>query len=117
MRGKLGAWCVERLGHFTEDVNTAFTGLFQRLLHNFLGHTGDFDIHLQRSDTLCRTGHLEVHITQMILITEDIGQDSNIIAFLDQTHGNPGDRFGDRHTGIHQRQGGSTDRSHRGRPI
>jgi hypothetical protein len=32
------------------------------------------DIHLQGTDTALGTGNLEIHITQVIFITEDIGQ-------------------------------------------
>ena len=53
------------------------------------------------------SGHFEVHVTQVVFETLDVGQDciTGVIVFFDQSHGNTGDRGFDRHAGIHQRQG------------
>ena len=37
-------------------------------------------------------GDLEVHVAEVIFIAEDVGQDGEIVAFLDQTHRDTGDR-------------------------
>jgi len=98
--------------HLIQDIETTGFGLLQRNFHYFTGNTVDLDVHLQRVDTVGSTCHFEIHVAQMILITEDIGQNGEIVTLLDQTHGNTGHRRLDRHAGIHQRQAGTTYRSH-----
>lgn len=44
------------------------------LFKDFIRQTVYFDIHLGSSDTVLCTGYLEVHIAEVVLITEDIGQ-------------------------------------------
>ena len=90
------------LVHFTEDIQTPIFSLSQCNLHDLFGNTVDLDVHLQRIDAISGTGHFEVHVTQMIFVTQDIGQNSKLITFLDQTHGNTSNRRLDRHTSVHQ---------------
>jgi hypothetical protein len=40
----------------------------------------------------------------VVLVTEDVGQHGEVVAFLDQAHGDARDRRLDRHAGVHQRQ-------------
>ena len=37
-------------------------------------------------------GDLEIHVAEMILVTEDVGQHDEVVAFLDQTHRDTRDR-------------------------
>src|SRR5207245_5859944 len=62
----------QRFGHFTKDMQAAFTRLGQRDAHNLLGDRGDLNVHLQRRDTALGAGDFEVHIAQMVLIAENI---------------------------------------------
>ncbi len=62
-------------------------------------------------------GHLEIHVAQVIFHALDIGQDRVALAFFDQAHGHAGHRGFDRHTGVHQRQGGAADGGHRGGAV
>ncbi|MCY1393025.1 hypothetical protein D9M71_79120 [compost metagenome] len=48
----------------------------------------------------------------MVFVTQDVGQDGELVAFLHQTHGDAGNRRLDRHTGVHQGQGSTANRSH-----
>ena len=54
-----------------------------------------------------------IHVAEVVFVTEDVGQDGELLAFLDQAHGDTGDRRLDRHTGIHQREGGAAHGGHR----
>ena len=56
---------------------------------------------------------LEVHVAQVILVAEDVGQHGDAIALLDEAHGDAGDRRLDRHAGVHQRQDAAAHRRHR----
>src|SRR5690554_687503 len=102
----------QHLVHLTEDIQTSIVSLVQSQFHDLFGDALDLDVHLQRGNTLLGTGNLEVHVAQVIFVTQDVGQDGKLVAFLDQTHGDTGNRRLQRHTGIHQRQGRTTDRSH-----
>ena len=78
---ELGAGIGQRLGHFAEDVDTPVLGLAERDLHDLLGDALDLDVHLQRGDALVGAGHLEVHVAEMILVAEDVGQDREARTF------------------------------------
>src|SRR5262245_58935600 len=71
---ELGAGAAERLGHLAEDVQAAGVGLLQRLAHDLLGDAGDLDVHLQRGDALLSAGHLEVHVAQVVLVAQNVGE-------------------------------------------
>ena len=78
MRGALSADVVARAGqrlrHLAEDVQAAVARLRQRDLHDLRGDRGDLDVHLQRGDALLGAGDLEVHVAEMILVAEDVGE-------------------------------------------
>jgi hypothetical protein len=40
---------------------------------------------------LVGAGHLEVHVAEVILVAQDVGQHREALAFLDQAHGDAGD--------------------------
>ena len=101
---QLVAGVVERLGHFAEDVGAAFVRLGERDLHDLLGDAGDLDVHLQRGDALAGAGDLEVHVAEMVLVTEDVADHREILAFEDQAHGDAGDRARQRNAGVHHRE-------------
>src|SRR5690554_4487359 len=109
--GQFGTRSRDHLVHFTQDMETGLMGFFQGYFHDFLGDTLDLDIHLQGGDTVCGTGHFEVHIAQVILVTQDIGQNSELVAFFHQSHGDTGYRSLQGNTAIHQ---GQTRTAHTG---
>ena len=42
-------------------------------------------------------GHLEVHVAEMILVAENVGEHGEALGLLDQAHGDAGDRPRQRH--------------------
>ena len=94
-------------------MHARFLGLGQCHLHDFLGDALDLDIHLQGRDTARGTRHLEVHVAQVIFITQDVGQHGETVGVLDQTHGDTRHMRLHGHACIHQRQAAAADRSHR----
>ena len=91
------------LGHFAQDVDAAFVRLSQRVFHDFFGDGGNFDVHLQSGYAVFGSGNLEVHVAQVVFVTQNVGEDGNpAVVFFDQAHGNTGNRFGHRHAGSHQ---------------
>src|SRR5260221_4965528 len=107
----------QRLRHLAENVQTPVLGLAERDLHDLLGDRGDLDIHLQGGDAARGAGDLEIHVAEMILVTENIGEHGEAVRLLDQPHGDAGDRRLERHAGIHQRERGATYRRHRRRAV
>jgi hypothetical protein len=83
----------DRLAHLAQDMQPAVLGLIERDAHDLLGDAGDLDVHLQRGDAAVGAGHLEVHVAQMILVAQDVGEHGEALAFLDQAHGDAGDGF------------------------
>ena len=107
----------QRLGHLAQDVQAAVPGLLQRDLHDLRRDGRDLDVHLQGGDADLGAGHLEVHVAEVVLVAQDVGQDREALVFLDQAHGDARHRPLQRHAGIHQRQRGAADGRHRGRAV
>ena len=43
-----------------------------------VGDAGDLDVHLQRGDAVRGAGDLEVHVAEMVLVAEDVGEDGEV---------------------------------------
>ncbi len=114
---ELGAGIGQRLGHFAEDVDTPVLGLAERDLHDLLGDALDLDVHLQRGDALVGAGHLEVHVAEMILVTENVGQYRKARTFQNEAHRDTRGRPLQGNARIHQRQRGAAHRGHRRRAV
>ncbi len=105
---------VERLGHLAQNMQPALLGLAERDAHDLFIDAGDLDVHLQRGDALFRAGDLEIHVAEMILVAENVGEHGIALAFEDEAHGDAGGRPLHRHAGIHQSERGAADGRHRG---
>ena len=121
MRGAYGdrsaRGCGERLLHLAEDVQAAFLGLRQRLAHDLEVEPLDLDVHLDRGDALLGARDLEVHVAQVILGAEDVGEDRVRSSFLDQSHRDAGNRRVNRHARIEQRERAAAHTRHRRRAV
>ena len=115
----LSTWLRDCLHHAVEDVLTTSLSLHQSLLENLEAQTVALDIHLCSGQTIAGTCGLEVHITQVVLITEDITEDSILVLtwVLDKTHSNTRNWLLHRNTCIHQGECTGTNSSHRRRTI
>ena len=110
---QLGARGGERLAHLAEDMHAAVLRLRERDLHDLLGDTGNLDVHLQGGDALLGAGHLEVHVAEVVLVAENVGEHSVPLVLENEAHGDAGGRPLERHARIHQRQRGAAHRRHR----
>ena len=63
------------LGHLVEDRQAGREGLLEAVADDRLADALDLDVHLQGGDAVPRAGHLEVHVTDRVLLAEDVGQD------------------------------------------
>ena len=100
------------LAHLAEDMLPGVMRLGEGLLHDFLGDALDLDVHLQGRDALGGAGDLEIHIAEVVLVAEDVGEHGETCVFLDQAHGDAGDRRPQGHPGIHHRQARAANRCH-----
>ncbi len=119
-RGEIGDLGTRRLDgfvHHFQDVQASTTSLLQGNLHDLFGDAFDLDVHLQRGHTFGGTGNLEVHVAQVIFVTQDVGQHDETFFFLHQTHGDTGNGGLDRHTRVHQCQRGATHGGHGGGTV
>ena len=110
--GNIPARSSNGLLHFSKYMQTTIPGLGQGPAHYLPVNPIDLDIHLQGGNAFPGTDNLEIHITKMIFIAENIGQHDDLVILLDQTHGHSGDRALDGHTGIHQGKAAAADRGH-----
>ena len=117
VRRQLGTGVVERLGHFAEDVRTAFAGLCERDLHDLFGDARDLDVHLKAGDAFRGAGYLEVHVAEVIFIAKDVADDREFLAFEDQAHGDARNRALQRNARVHHRQRTAAHRCHRRRAV
>ena len=105
----------DALGDLSEDVHTSLSSLLECRSEDFVGESVDLDVHLRGGDTVLGTGHLEVHVTEVVLISEDVGEHGPLAGcgVGDQSHGDTRDGFLDLHAGIHQGEGSGADGGHR----
>src|SRR5690606_28795345 len=104
---------VEHLGHLPEDVEAALPRLLEGALQDLPRHAGDLDVHLDRGDPVGGTADLEVHVAEVILVTQDVREDGDLVALLDEHHGDAGDGRLDGHARVHEGEGGAADGGHR----
>jgi hypothetical protein len=111
--GRLG----DGAGNHVEDRVAGVAGLLQRLGEHLGGDAVDLGVELQGGDELAGPGHLEVHVTEGVLGTEDVGEGGVATFGVDEAHGDAADGGLDRHAGVHQRERRAADRGHRGRAV
>ena len=106
---------VDRLHHFAHDVHSAFMCLRESLFEHFVGKSVHLDVHLGRRDSVLGPGHLEVHVPEVIFVTEDVRQDRVAVVGTgrigDESHRDTGHRFADLHTCVHEGEAASADGS------
>ena len=91
--------------------------LLQRLLEDGAWKALDLDVHLKGSDAVRRAGDLEVHISVVVFLARDVGQDGEPGSLADQPHRDSRDRSLDRYAGVHESQRSAADRGHRRRAV
>ncbi len=115
-RGPLGhglSGSGQGLEHLAEDVQTAFASLIEGGGQHFAGQALDLDVHLDGGDATGRATDLEVHVAHVVFVTEDVRENGDLVPFLDETHGDPGDGGLDGHASVHEAEGAAAHGSHR----
>lgn len=78
-----------------EDVHTTFVSLHERFFEDFVGESVALDIHLRGGDAVACARNLEVHISEVVFVAEDVAQDGVFgrIGVGDQAHSDTADGF------------------------
>ena len=115
----VGTRLGDGLGHLVEDVEAALTGLLQGFGQHLVGEAVDLDVHLAGGDAIAGTRDLEVHVTKVVLVAEDVGEDGIFagLAITDHTHGHASDGLAHRHASVHQGEAATAHRGHRGGTV
>ena len=112
-------WVIHSLHHLTEDVFTTSLSLCECFFEDFVRKSVALDVHLRSGQTFERTRGLEVHISEVVFVTEDVGEDSIFVFtwILDQAHCDTRHRSLQGYTSIHERERTSANGSHRRRTV
>src|SRR5574341_138007 len=102
----------KRLEHLAQDVQPSVFCLLEGRAHDIDRDALDLHVHLEGGYAGARPGYFEIHITEMVFKAEDIGKDDDLIAFLDEPHGDARDRGLDRHSRVHKRERPAADGGH-----
>ena len=112
-------WSIEGLEHLVQNVQSAGTGLHECFLQDLVAQTADLDVHLTGSDPVLGTSDLEVHVAKVVLVTENVGENSIIATVLvgDQSHRNSAHRLFDLDATVHHGQCSCANSCHGRRTI
>ena len=117
VRRKLRTRSIDCLEHRLHDKSATLLSLSQSTGQNINRKTLGLVVHLECSDAMLRTANFKVHVAKEVFKTLNVGEDDDVIAFLDKTHCNASDGSLDRHASIHQSEGRATGRSHGRRTV
>ena len=89
--------------------------LCERVLQYLVAQSVHLDIHLACGQSVAGTRGLEVHVSEVVLIAEDVAQDGVFRTFAlgDKSHSDTADGFLDGHTGVHKGERAGTYGRHR----
>ena len=111
--GDLTTRPTDRTEHHPQQFETGVPGSCERAANDLFVDAVDLQVELNPGDPLLGTGHLEVHIAEVIFVADDVGQQHVLAAFLDQTDRDSSHGLLNRNTGIHQTEGSAADGGHR----
>ena len=101
-RRDVGPWTRDGREHLTEDLNPGLARLAERFADDLLADAGNLQIKLDPGHAVLSAGHLEIHVAEMVLIADDVGQQNPAVLLLYQADGDAGHRIRDRHARRHQ---------------
>ena len=112
----------KRAEHGLKDFNAGLAGLMDGGLGDLEGETVDLQVELEAGDALGGAGDLEVHVAEMVFLTDDVGDgrplgDCTVGVLGHEADGNAGNGSDDGHAGVHEGQAAAADRGHRGRAV
>src|SRR5260370_36413876 len=106
------AWLTQGGQHAAKDFTASVAGLIQGRADDLFADSVDFQIELDAGYTTTGASYLEVHVAVVVFVPHDVGQEHEPIGILDDTDRDAGHGIGNRHTGVHERQGAAADAGH-----
>ena len=107
---------ADGLHHLAHNVDASPAGLLQSLLQNVVGKSVNLDVHLGCGDSVLCSGNLEVHISQVILVSKDVGEDGVAVVrpfcVCDKSHCHTCHRLGDLYACVHKGKAATAYGSH-----
>src|SRR5690625_3156751 len=112
---------VDDLCHDVEDVEAGVARLAERAGQHGGREAVELGVQLDRGDEFPRSGHLEVHVTEGVFGSEDVGE-GRVAGFAvhrvrHEPHGDARHRGAQRHACVEQREGRGAYRTHGGRAV
>ena len=92
-------------------------GLFESLLHDGSAHAFDLDVHLDSGDAVFGSGNLEIHIAEVVFVSQNVRENRETIAFFDEAHRDTRDWLHEGSSCIHQGHRSCAHRAHRRRTV
>src|SRR5436190_3650219 len=115
---QITARLVERLRHDSEDFRARFFRAHGRFGHDFVADARQLEIELESGDAGLSPANLVIHVAEMILGTDDVGEKlvtlhlSVFAVFRDQADADSSNGRLDRNAVIHEREHSSADARH-----
>src|SRR5436190_19377771 len=109
VRRELLARSGEARLHCVENFHAVATCAEDRLVHQTQRNAGELQVELESGETLAGAAEFPVHVTEVILAANDVGEHLVTLQVIavelgDQTGANAGNGLPQRHTCVHQRQ-------------
>ena len=120
---QVGAWRGKCPEHRLEDFDARIASLHDSGLRNFQRQTVDLQIELESGDAFGRARELEVHVTEVIFFTENVGdgdpfRDRAVArVFSHESAADSRNGCNNRHARIHQCKTAAADGGHRGGSV
>ena len=109
------------LEHLAHDVDAALACLLECLCEHVVAEAVDLDIHLGGGDAVLGAGNLEVHVAEVILVAEDVGEDGVAVVGTfsvgDEAHCNTCHGLLDLHTCVHEGEAAAAYGGHGRRTV
>jgi hypothetical protein len=67
-------------------VHATFARLDEGGVHDLFGNALDLDVHLESGDAALGAGDFEIHVAEVILVAQYVGEHREAVAFLDEAH-------------------------------
>ena len=109
--------------HRIKDGEPRNAGLLEGLGQNLVRQAAELEVELEAGDALGGAGELAVHVTEGVFPADDVGEhavvadDVVLIGLAAEADADAGDRAGDGHAGVHERQCAGADGGHGGGTV
>ena len=103
-RGEFAPRRGETFLHLFHDIASSSYGFFEYFFDDLHRESGDLAVHLECGDTFFCTCYLEVHVSEEVFLSLDVGEDliSSTFLIVYHPHRHSGNHCLDRYSGVHE---------------